>query len=229
MATSVLLVHSPLVGPGMGTRAADLLREHGHEVALPDLTFVASAPSPMWRAFVTGASAAGTQLSGAVAVVGHSGAGAFLPAVGERLSDRRVSLLFVDAVIPPASGAHETSERLRALLDAQTVGGELRRWLHWWPDEVAAELLPDEEERAELLSEMPVLPRSFHDESVPVPADWTDLDCAYLQLSQAYDAEYEEAGRRGWPRFRVDANHLAIRTQPDIVVSAIESLLDLRS
>jgi hypothetical protein len=35
-----------------------------------------------------------------------------------------------------------------------------------------------------------------------------------------------EAGRRGWKRAEVAADHLAIRTRPDRVADAIASLLD---
>jgi thioesterase domain-containing protein len=79
-------------------------------------------------------------MTGDVAIVGHSGAGAFLPAIASRLEGRVVSLLFVDAVVPPPSGVHETPARLRTLLDQQTVDGRLRRWLEWWPDDVVSEL-----------------------------------------------------------------------------------------
>lgn len=160
-----------------------------------------------------------------MALVGHSGAGAFLPAIANRLEGRVVSLLFVDAVLPPPGGVHETPARLRILLDQQTVDGRLRRWLEWWPDEVVSELVPDINERAVLLDEMPSVPRSFYDESVPVPEGWTDRHCGYLKLSDAYDAEFADAGRRGWKRKELDADHLAIRTQPQRVVEAMQSLL----
>lgn len=158
--------------------------------------------------------------------MGHSGAGAFLPAIAGRLEGRTATLLFVDAVLPPPSGVHKTPPRLRALLDEQTIDGHLRRWLEWWPSEVVNELVPDLDERAALLADMPSLPRSFYDESVPVPDGWTERRCAYLKLSDAYDAEFAEAGRRGWRRAQLEADHLAIRTQPDRVVEALASLLD---
>lgn len=106
------------------------------------------------------------------------------------------------------------------------MNGRLRRWLEWWPDDVVSELVPDPDERAALLHDMPSLPRSFHDESVPVPDGWADRHCAYLKLSDAYDAEFAEAVRRGWAHGELDSNHLGIRTQPHTVVDAVESLLD---
>lgn len=198
----------------------------GFRVCLPDLTVVADAPPPRWAALVDVAVDAAATLTDDIAVVGHSGAGAFLPAIGGRLVGRTSSLLFVDAVLPPRSGVHETPPRLRALLDEQTVEGRLRRWLDWWPEDVVGELVPDVKERATLLNDMPSLPRSFYDEPVPVPDDWSDMACAYLKLSDAYGDEFAEAGRRGWKCAEVTADHLAIRTQPGLVAEAIESLLD---
>ncbi len=72
---------------------------------------------------------------------------------------------------------------------------------------------------------MPRLPRSFYDEDVPVPEGWSDRWCGYLRLSAAYDAEFEEAGNRGWPRTDVEGTHLSIHTQSGSVLGAIKSLL----
>lgn len=226
MMTSILFVHSPLVGPSTWETSAKLMRSHGFDVSVPDLTVVAQAPPPRWKAFVGAAVDGAATLTDEVTVVGHSGAGAFLPAIAAEASGRVVSLLFVDAVLPPPSGVYETSARMRALLDEHTVDGRLRRWLEWWPGDVVEQLVPNVGERATLLVEMPSLPRSFYDESVPVPDGWMDQRCAYLKLSDAYEAEFAEAGRRGWRRGELDADHLAIRTQPGRVIEAMEPLLN---
>ena len=226
MVPSLLLVHSPLVGPTTWAVAAQLMEARGFAVSVPDLTGLAHGPAPMWKHLVDGAVDGAAALTGDVAIVGHSGAGVLLPAVASGLQSRAVSLVFVDAVLPPTSGVHETPARLRELLDAQTVDGRLRRWLEWWPDDVVTELIPDADERTALLDDMPSLPRSFYDESIPAPEGWTDRHCAYLKLSDAYEAEFAEAGRRGWARGELDSDHLAIRTQPHLVVDALESLLD---
>lgn len=228
MIDSILFIHSPLVGPSTWTASAELMARRGFRVSVPDLTGSLERPPSMWKALVDTAVDGAATLVGEVAIVGHSGAGAFLPAIAGGLDDRAVSLLFVDAVLPPLSGHHETPARLRALLDEQTVDGRLRRWLEWWPDDVVSELVPDAAERAALLTDMPSVPRSFYDESVPVPEGWMDRHCAYLKLSDAYDAEFALAGRRGWQRKELDADHLAIRTQPQRVVDAMEAQLRTR-
>lgn len=225
MVASLLFVHSPLVGPSTWAPSAELMARRGVPVSVPDLTVVAQARPPRWEVLVDAAVDGAATLTGDVAVVGHSGAGVFLPAIAGRLAGRTVSLLFVDAVVPPPSGVHETPPRMRSLLDEQTVDGRLRRWLEWWPDDVVGELVPDRDERAALLDDMPSLPRSFYDEPVPVPDGWTDHRCAYLRLSDAYAAEFATAGGYGWPRAELDADHLAIHTRPQRVVDALASLL----
>ncbi len=112
------------------------------------------------------------------------------------------------------------------LLDEKTIDGMLLRWLDWWPAEAVEELLPNAADREVLSADMPRLPRSFFDDDVPVPDGWSDRSCAYLKLSAAYDAEFEDAGKRGWPRALVDGTYLSIHTEPDRVLGAIESLID---
>lgn len=227
MTNSILLVHSPLVGPSSWTASAELLRARGFDVRVPDLTLVAQAPPPRWSVFVDAAVAGAVALDGEVVIAGHSGAGAFLPAIAARLESRVAALFFVDAVIPPSSGAHETPAKMRALLDEQTVDGRLRRWLEWWPDNVVRDLVPVAEDRRALLKDMPSLPRSFYDEPIPVPQGWAEQWCAYVKLSEAYEAQLSEAARRGWTCIELDADHLAIRTRPGQVVEALLSLLNV--
>lgn len=195
---------------------------------MPDLTRVTESSPPWWRMLVDTAAAATADLARPIVVVGHSGAGAFLPAIGERLRGRLGSIVFVDAVLPPHVGAHETPAGMRYLLDEQTVGGRLRRWLDWWPEDAVTQLLPNPSDRELLMRDMPRLPRSFYDETVPVPDGWSCGRCAYLRLSQAYKDEYDEAGARGWPREEIDANHLSIHTEPERILDAVFSLAHAR-
>lgn len=223
--TSVLFVHSPLLGPSSWARAAAEMRRRGFAVAVPDLTMVADAPPPRAAALIDAAARSAADLPDQVAVIGHSGAGPFLPAIADRLDTRAPVLLFVDTAVPPRRGTHRTADRLASLLDEQTQDGRLRRWLEWWPKEVIADLLPDEDDRAALLQDMPALPRAFYDEPVAVPENWTSRRCAYVQLSAAYDDAFAEAGQRDWPRAALQTDHLAIRTRPTAVVAAVEALL----
>jgi hypothetical protein len=44
---------------------------------------------------------------------------------------------------------------------------------------------------------------------VPVPEDWPEAPCGYLQLSTAYDQEARQAGLRGWPVAAADQAEVA--------------------
>jgi pimeloyl-ACP methyl ester carboxylesterase len=202
-----------------------LATEAGHQVAVPDLTAVAESKPPHWEILVDLAVEAGSSLGSTIAVIGHSGAGAFLPAMAGRLRETVELLIFIDAVVPPRSGANRTPLEVARLLDEQTIDGRLRPWLEWWPVETVAELLPDPGDRSIVASDMPVLPRAFYDEEVPVPDGWSEGPCGYLQLSHAYDAEFEEAGKRGWERRSIEADHLSIYTEPSRIWAEIQGIL----
>ncbi len=169
--------------------------------------------------------AAADGLKSPVAVVGHSGAGPFLPAIGAAMGSATV-LVFVDAVVPPESGSHRALEPMKEMLDEQTVDGALRRWLDWWPPEVVAQILPNLADRDWLAADMPTLPRAFYDHDIAVPSQWSELPCGYVQLSAAYDAHYAEAIARGWATQQLDATHLATVTEPSEVLGAIYRVID---
>ncbi len=79
-----------------------------------------------------------------------------------------------------------------------------------------AELVPDDALRAEITAEAPSLPLDLYDEAVPVPDAWPDGDVTFVHLSPAYDADAEEAARRGWRVVGDGAGlHTDVATDPD--------------
>lgn len=222
----MMLVHSPLVGPGTMAPLAASLRERSFDLIVPDLTAVAQAPPPRWEWFSNAVLDAARGVASQIVVAGHSGAGALLPAIGGRLGDRRGPLVFIDAVVPPTDGPHETSAAMHDLLDDLAVDGTLPEWLRWWPTETVQELLPERAAREQLLAEMPQLPREFYDEAIPTPPHWAHWPSAYLQLSAAYDHELTEAIARGWPSCSLDSTHLGLFTEPDTVAAHINELVN---
>lgn len=115
---------------------------------------------------------------------------------------------------------------MRKILDRQTENGRLRGWLDWWSPEVVARILPDPADRAELAGDAPRAYRAFYDRNVAVPTRWSDRACGYVQLSNAYAADAEEARARGWPIHSLSSTHLAAHTRPDAVLEAILVVLD---
>lgn len=222
----MLLIHSPLVGPSSWSTLAPIAAASGLAVATPDLTGVAAAEPPHWQWFVDAAVRSARDLDGAIIVAGHSGAGVMLPTIAAALGDRCTTTVFIDAIVPPTSGAHRTSVQLDQLLDRHTIDGVLAPWLDWWPNATVAELLPSPEQRATVLADMPRLPRSFYDEAVPVPDDWSSRPNAYIQTSAAYDADRRAAAERGWPTTIVDSTHLGILTEPELAMASILEVID---
>ncbi len=183
------------------------------------------AERPQWRYLVDTAVDSALDRTDLV-VVGHSGAGALLPAISHRLKDRLRAIVFVDAIVPPIAGEHRTSEEFSRFLDDKTIDGRLLPWLDWWPPQVVGELVRSLEQLEELRSDMPRLPRSFYDALIPMPDDWSSSPCAYLQLSPAYDEESRLANELGWPTSILDGSHLSIFTDPVAVLAAVEDLVD---
>lgn len=221
---SLLLVHSPLLGPSSLARLRAEAARAGRHVMLPDLTATAGSSDPH-DTYIRLAVEAGSALRGETLIVGHSGAGVFLPLIAAELGGP-ASLVFVDAVVPPRSEPHQTPDRLAALLDEQSVDGVLRPWLDWWPPGVIDQLLSNPADQAKLRADIPQLPRSFYDRDVPMPAGWSDQRCGYMQLSAAYNAERTEAESRGWPTTKLDESHLAVHTAPGDTLEAILGIAD---
>jgi hypothetical protein len=88
------------------------------------------------------------------------------------------------------------------------------------------ELVADDRVRAALEAEMPRLPLSYFEASVPLPDGWDRRPCAYLLLSAGfYRHSASEARGRGWPVAEIDGGrHLATATKP---VAVADALLDL--
>jgi hypothetical protein len=87
-----------------------------------------------------------------------------------------------------------------------------------------ADLVPDLDQRAALVAEMPRLPFSYFEECVPMPADWAGRACGYLLLSEQYRQSASEARNRGWPVVELPGNHLSLVTDPVAVTSALLQL-----
>ncbi|MFH5822677.1 hypothetical protein [Georgenia sp. AZ-5] len=230
MDATVVLLHSPLVGPGTWAGVAAELAARGHRVVVPDLR-VAPAPPPWWPVAVESAAAppAGTT---EVVLVPHSNAGLLTPAVTERREARGVRVracVFVDAALPGPSGtAPLGAPQLMPLLRELAVDGWLPPWTGWWDAEDVARLLPDPAVRRAVTAEEPRLPLAYFEQRVPVPAGWDARPCAYLWFGGAYDDDAARAVARGWPARRLPGGHLHALVDPAAVAGAVVDLAGLR-
>jgi hypothetical protein len=215
--TTALLVHSPLVGPATTRPLADALAAHRWTCTVPDLR--ASTVDPV--TFLTAAVAA---VPAPDVVIGHSGAGAMLPAITSQLA---ATAIYLDAVVP---GAGEWYRPPTVFLDAlaalERADGRLAPWHEWWSGDLLAELLPDDDVRSAAASEIPSLPRRFYDVPIPLPAAWSQRPAGYVQLSPAYDDDARRAERHGWPVVRRASHHLDLVGEADSVAADVVALTD---
>ena len=200
--TPVLLLSSPLVGPGTWEPAADVLRAAGHPATVADPRHVPDLPRPL--------------------LVAHSNAGLYAPYLADRLD--AVATVYLDAALagdgpdtslaPPAA----LMDHLRMLADAD---GLLPPWTQWWPEADVAALFPSADARARVEAAEPRLPLSYFEARVPVPPGWTARPCTYLAFGDTYAEELTRARSLGWPVEVLAGRHLHQLVDPDAVVAAV--------
>lgn len=226
-AETMVLVHSPLVGPMTWRDVAEVFRRRGVSATAPSLTPALHGGPSFYdglAAAVVG-SVAGLDVRGAVLVV-HSGAGGLVPSIVERAPAAFGAVLFVDALLPhPGFSWLETApppmaEQLRRL----ATGGVLPPWHRWFPDDVLAGLLPDAVTRADFVSEIPQLPLAYFEEKAPAGRRWETVPSGYLRLSDQYDHQADQAERLGWPVLRHEGTHLSPVTAPELVADLLQTL-----
>ena len=228
MSPTVVLVHSPLVGPSTWSATAEALRRNGFRCEVPDMTGVAAAGPPYYPKFAeVGADVLDD--SGDVVLVGHSGAGALLPAIADVVGDRTRAAVFVDALLPhPTLSWFDTAPpALREQLLGMVSGGRLPPWNDWFPPGVLEELVPQPALRREFVAEIPRLPVAYFEEPAPAMRALDTRRCAFLRLSAAYDHAADEAEHRGWWVVRKDWDHLRMLTAPEAVADLIAQAISV--
>jgi pimeloyl-ACP methyl ester carboxylesterase len=218
----LVLVHSPLVGPGAWEPVAEDLAGDGYAVAVPDLagTVAAGPPYHLRQARMIAESAGGRS----AVLIGHSGAGPLLATAGMMLGEGVRGYVFVDAGLPvPGRSWMETvppdlAAQLRGMSDPQ---GWLPPWPQWWGDEELAALVPDPALRQRFATGCPRLPLAMFEEVHPPVPGWPNTAGGYLQLSEAYEDEAARARELGWPVIRQLSHHLALLTEPGQVAREV--------
>ena len=107
MATRFVLIHSPSVGPRTWQPVAHRLTALGWEATVPSLLHITDEGPPFWPRVVEAVRVGlGTAEHGqGVVLVAHSNAGLFLPVIAAALPGQVRGCIFVDAALPPSSGA----------------------------------------------------------------------------------------------------------------------------
>ena len=226
----MVLLHSPLVGVESWGALAAVLGRAGMEAAAPAVG--GDEQAPFAERYVRGAvdgvlRAAGP--AGRPVLVGHSGAGPLLGAVGSGLRERERPVggyLFCDAGLPRAGASRLDPLAAEDPVMAAAFRVELERGGRFpeWDDADLAPLVPDPEARAALLGSLRPRGLAFFTEPLPA-ARWPDAPCGYLRLSGAYDRWAEEAAAESWPVAALDAGHFHPLVDPDGVAAALLGVL----
>lgn len=221
-----VLVYSPLVGPATWLPVAEELRRSGQPASVPSL--LGMAESPGWEHAVDAVASAVAESEESFVLVGHSGAGALLPVIGEHLPGRVAVYVFLDALLPPLSGEIGTDPSFLAHLRSLAAGDRLPPWSEWWGPDVMEALVPDPEVRASIEAELPKLPLGYFETPAPVPGGWDRVPVAYICLF-AYASAGEEAEDRGYLVEHLPGGHLHLVVEPakvaQRIVHAVEQLL----
>ncbi len=212
----LVLLHSPLTSPATWAALAPVLRGRGHSVVVPDLTPAMRGNAPFYPKLVARVAADDAIL------VAHSGAGALVPAIAENSNLR--GAIFLDALLPhPGRSWFQTaSPRLSAHLRGLAKDGRLPAWDRWWPTGAMEALLPQAAQRDAFSRELRAVPVAYLDE--PAPDAMPGIPCAYLQLSEGYTPEADQAEADGWAVARLSLHHLAMLINTVVVADGIEGL-----
>lgn len=215
-----VLIHSPLVGALTWQPVAQILRTHGYEVFSPALQDASDSTFRFWQQEVDSIK---LTIRDAV-LVGHSGAGALLPAVGEKLN--AYGYLFVDAVLLLESASRlelmhtEDIDFAREFKSYLEAGGQFPNWT----DEQLQDIIPDAALRRDLLADLRPRGLRFFTERIDAPTGWETKPCAYLQLSAFYSLYADQAEQLGWPVVRRKAHHFEMMTQPQAIAALLMEL-----
>jgi hypothetical protein len=198
-----------------------VLQQNGFRCVVPDLTDVATTGPPYYPKYAIAAAAG--HGSDPVVLIGHSAAGAVLPAISEAVGERTTGAVFVDAMLPqPGRSWFDTaSPGLEAQLRGLAEDGVLPPYDEWFPPGTLAELVPDPVRRERLIAESPRLPVAYFDEPAPSVRFAESVACAFVRLGAPFDAAADKAERLGWSVMRRDWDHLRMLSAPEAVADLI--------
>ena len=230
--TIYALVHSPLVGGLTWQLVAHDLQGRGLNVIVPLLTDQAEPTEPFWKQQVASVSQALIQIpsSQAVILVGHSGGGPLLPAIGQALTNPVTAYVFVDAGVPRDGASRLDLMKSEDPEWAEQFHQELlqgQKYPSWGEDDLR-EIVPDDDLRRKLVTEINPHPLSFFTEPIPVFEGWPDAPCAYIKFSAPYDRVTEQAQQAGWLVRQMAAGHFHMLVKPravtDVIIASVEEL-----
>ncbi len=98
-----------------------------------------------------------------------------------------------------------------------------------WSFDDLQEVIPDENLRRQMVSEIRPRGVSFFTEPIPVFAGWPDAPCVYIRFSAPYDRSAAQAMAADWLVYDLDAGHFHMLVNPVAVTDMIINSVNLVS
>jgi hypothetical protein len=227
-----VLIHSPLVGPLTWKLVADQMRQRAIEVIVPTLEDSPNSLEPYWKQHAESVSQALSQISKetSLTLVAHSGAGPLLPAIRAELANPINAYVFVDAGIPRDSATRldlmksEDSDWAKQFQEYLENGGRFPNW----SSEDLHEIIPDENLRNRLVTEINPRALDFFTEPIPVFEGWPDAPCVYILFSEPYKGAARQARESGWQTYELESGHFHMLVDPktvtDLIIESVNKL-----
>jgi hypothetical protein len=131
--------------------------------------------------------------------------------------------IFVDAGIPIDGASRLDLLKLELPEAAGSIQQQLEqghRLPQWTADDLQDEI-PNSLQRQQMLQELHPRPLAFFTEPLPVPAEWPDHPCFYIQFTTSYDYSAADARARGWEVKQVSGGHFHMLVNPAAVVNTL--------
>ena len=227
---TLVLIHSPLVGPLTWSRVAVELQKRGLDVLVPTLEDSTESKDPFWKQHSESVSRSLADLPPKthLTLVAHSGSGPLLPVIRRPIVNPIYAYVFIDAGIPRAGASRLDLMKIEDPEWAAQFEQELIRGARFpnWSLEDLKEVLPDESLRRQMIAELQPRGLEFFTEPIPVFDGWPDAPCIYIQFSRAYDQPAALAMEKGWIVELLKAGHFHMLVDPGAVTDRIIDSLD---
>ncbi len=227
---TLVLIHSPLVGPSTWSRVTTELQNRGQDILVPILEDSPQSTDPFWMQHAESVSRSladfprGTPLT----LIAHSGSGPLLPVIRGSITNPIHAYVFVDAGIPRAGASRLDLMKTEEPEWAAQFEQELIRGARFpnWSLEDLKDILPDESLRRQMVADLQPRGLEFFNEPIPVSESWPDAPCIYIQFSRAYDQPAALALEKGWIVEPMNAGHFHMLVDPAAVTDRITDSLD---
>jgi len=204
----------------------------GIKAITPALTDSSISENPFWLQHAESVARDLRELSLAygLVLVGHSGAGPILPAIRQFLNHSVEAYVFVDAGIPIDGFSRLDLMKSEDPEWARQLEEELLNGQHYptWTADDLRDIIPDEDLRQKLASEIKPRSMEFFSEPIPVFDEWPEAPCVYIKFSSAYDKVSERVKEAGWPIYELKAGHFHMLVNASMVADLLIEAIDER-